>query len=414
MNQRPNVIALAPNCDLTDVGEAWCAAKWVQELSKCADVTLLTQERSGRKPLEQQFPNVHVISKLEPSWAMRLTRLNAMAKLSYPSFYRWAKVQISRLIEAGHEFDVAHQFTPLALRFPSPFSAFDIPYILGPLGGSLPTPEGFKVECNNSAHWYTKLRILDAYRLKYDRHLKTSYEKASVIMGVAPYVGDHMEHLNIKRFIVESELGADDLPDLSHFKNYPSKQFRLLHVGRGVRTKGLRDTIKAMSLLPTLDLHLDVAGQGEEIEMCQAMACDMGLGEKITFHGQIPRSEVEMLYQKADVFCFPSFREPSGSVVYEALRRGLPVITADRGGPSHVVDASCGLKIPVTNPTRFARDIAAAINKLHQQPSARQSLSRGAHDRIRDIALWPHKIKRLLALYQSIIQQNQTTKELAS
>ena len=65
-----------------------------------------------------------------------------------------------------------------------------------------------------------------------------------------------------------------------------------------------------------------------------------------------------------DVFCFPSFREPAGNVLYEAMRHGLPIITADRGGPAWIVDASVGIKIPVTNPGDFATDIAAALRKL--------------------------------------------------
>ena len=45
------------------------------------------------------------------------------------------------------------------------------------------------------------------------------------------------------------------------------------------------------------------------------------------------RAEVEALYESHDLFCFPSFREPAGGVLYEAMRHGLPVITTDRGGP---------------------------------------------------------------------------------
>ena len=186
MNYRPKVLALAPYCDGTDVGEAWCAFQWVNELSKEADVTLLSLERPGRTPLAEQLENTCVISRPEPKWARTHERLNAMAKLSYRTYFKWAKKQISELLAGGEVFDVAHQFSPIALRFPSPLKHFDIPYVLGPLGGSLSTPEAFKGECETAA-WYTHLRGIDSARLRFDPFLKSSYGRASTVLGVAPY-----------------------------------------------------------------------------------------------------------------------------------------------------------------------------------------------------------------------------------
>ena len=38
----------------------------------------------------------------------------------------------------------------------------------------------------------------------------------------------------------------------------------------------------------------------------------------------------------SDLFVFPSFREPSGRVISEALTWGLPVITTNRGRPGAI------------------------------------------------------------------------------
>mgnify|MGYP002261134761 CR=1 FL=1 len=80
--------------------------------------------------------------------------------------------------------------------------------------------------------------------------------------------------------------------------------------------------------------------------------------------GRVPRQAVTGLYEAADVFLFPSFREPSGSAVFEALGHGLPVITVDRGGPGHVVTSQCGIKVPVNDPDQMANAIAAAIQEI--------------------------------------------------
>lgn len=410
MSYRPKVLALAPYCDGTDVGEAWCAFQWVNELSKKADVTLLSLERPDREPLAAQLENTRVISRSEPAWARTHERLNAMAKLSYRTYFKWAKKQIAVLLAGGQKFDVAHQFSPIALRFPSPLKHFSIPYVLGPLGGSLSTPEAFKIECETAA-WYTRFRGVDSFRLRYDPFLKSSYQKASAVLGVAPYVQDLLRHCNLQRFEVMSELGVAKVKEPNAAK-YCREGIRLLHVGRGVRTKGLRDLIRAVAYLKDVSgLHLDVAGKGPEMEVCEQLAKDLGVSQFVTFHGQVTRAEVDKLYAQADVFAFPSFREPSGSVVYEALSHGVPTIVADRGGPGYVVDDTCGFRVSVTEPETFSLQIANAIRTLSSMPQLRRRLSEGAIDKMRKIALWPSKIESLLDLYQSIENQRNERKE---
>lgn len=410
MTYKPKILALAPYCDGTDVGEAWCAFQWVNELSKQADVTLLSLERPGRKSLADQLPNTRVISHLEPAWARTHERINAMAKLSYRSYSYWAKKQIRKLLIDGERFDVAHQFSPIALRFPSPLKHFDIPYVLGPLGGSLATPKAFKRECETAA-WYTRLRAIDRVRLRYDPFLKSSYRKASVVIGVAPYVKELLKHSKVKRFEVMSELGIAEVKPPTP-KKFSRSGVRLLHVGRGVRTKGLRDLIRSLAHLKDVEgLHLDVAGKGPEMPVCEQLTKDLGISHRVTFHGQIARAAVDKLYAEADLFAFPSFREPSGSVIYEALSHGVPTIVADYGGPAHVVDDTCGLRVPVTEPETFSVQIANAIRTLASMPELRRRLSEGALQKMQKIALWPSKISALLDLYQSIENQQNERKE---
>ena len=404
MTKKLNVLVVVPHCDGTDVGEAWCAYMWISELSKEANITLVTQERPRRRPLADQFTDVKIISRPEPVWALKYPRLNAMAKLTYPGFYFWAKRQIQALLKEGNHFDVAHQFSPIALRFPSPLVAFHIPYVLGPLGGSLATPDAFKAECRSGA-WFTRLRAFDRLRLAWDPFLRRSYKHASMVLGVAPYVGQLLGKKTLTRFGVESELGVTQLKTPNHTHTDRKKGLRLLHVGRGVRSKGLRDCIRAMAKTKDIPgLHLDVAGRGEEMPICEALAVKLGVRHRVTFHGQLNKKEIDRLYERADVFCFPSFREPSGCVIFEAMSFGLPVIAADRGGPGHVVDDSCGFKIAVTNTTDFPKHIANAVRTLAAMPELRQRLSEGALAKMASIGLWPAKISRLLSLYRQIRQ----------
>ena len=405
MSGKPSVLALAPYCDGEDVGEAWCAHQWIANLAPHASVTLLTLRRKGRTPASIQLPHVEVVEWDEILSSGRFSRLASMMKPGYVGYYTAVRRWIAGALAGGRRFDIAQQFSPIALRYPSPLAEFPVPYVMGPLGGSLETPDGFADECRSSA-WYTRLRGLDRFRLQRDPMLRRTYSRAAAVLGVAPYVQDLLEHARPHRFEVMSELGIDSLaPD--HAAVSPGGRLNLVHVGRAVRTKGLRDCIRAIARLPDdVSVHLHVAGQGEETAACLAEAQSLGVSDRVTFHGQVSRAAVEKLYARADVFLFPSFREPSGSVVFEALRHGLPVITTDRGGPGFVIDDSCGITVPAINPDQLAGDLAAAISRIARDGSLRGRLARGARERVARIGLWENKIRWLLALYAELLDAN--------
>lgn len=408
MSNPLRVLAIAPYCDGLDVGEAWCAHQWIAHLSRRARVTLLTLRRAGRTPPSAQLPGVEVIEWDEPLGPQRLGRVASMLKPGYLAFHAEARRWIAAALARGRRFDVAHQFTPVALRYPSPLAGFPVPYVLGPGGGSLDTPSGFEEECGSAA-WYTRLRGIDRLRLRHDPVLRQSYAGAAVVLGVAPYVGELLAPVAPRRFEVISELGIDALAPPVVRQDRPGC-LRLVHVGRAVRTKGLRDAVRAMARLPEdLDVRLEVAGQGEETALCRREAEHFGIAERIRFHGQLPRAEIETLYARADAFLFPSFREPSGSVVFEALRHGLPVITTDRGGPGHVINPSCGFTVPALSPVQLACDLARSIERLARDPALRRRLGQGARRRVQAIGLWDNKINWLLDLYGQVVAISDST-----
>ena len=92
-----------------------------------------------------------------------------------------------------------------------------------------------------------------------------------------------------------------------------------------------------------------------------------------------------------------------GGVLFEALHWGLPVITAARGGPDFIVDDSCGIRVPVTDPERYPRDIAAAVRRLAGDPALRRRLGAGARERIAGFGTWEETASRLIELYRQTI-----------
>ncbi len=395
------VLLIAPNVDATDVGEALMAFKWAEALSAVVDLTVLTFQRPGRPNVAAQLPGARVVTWPEPAWAMGHERLNAMLKPAWPVFARRVRQWLATALEHGERFDVTHQLMPQAARYASPLRHFDVPYIIGPLGGALGTPEAFRSEAAG-APLFTRLRALDAVRFRHDPWLRATYANASCVLGVAPYVRDILRDVPLRRFEPVLELGIDDVAPPSVRQAKPG-QLRVLHVGRAVRTKGLRDVVRALAHLRDLPgVRLTSAGAGEELDICRAEAERLGVADRVNFLGRIPREEVEALYASHDVFCFPSFREPAGGVLYEAMRNGLPVITADRGGPGWIVDASSGIRLRVTDPMTYAGAIADALRHLAETPDLASRLGAGARDKVLREGLWSVKARAMADLYRDV------------
>lgn len=399
---RRHVLLIAPNIDGTDVGEAFVAFKWAEALCGLVDLTVLSFERPGRKALASQLPGARVVSWSEPSWALRYERLNSMLIPAWPVFCGHVRNWIKAEKAAGNIFDVAHQLMPQAARYASPLTRSGIPHVIGPLGGGLDTPPGFVNEMGASA-WYTRLRRFDRTRLRFDPWLRRSYREANLVLGVAPYMRDVLSSIALKRFEPVLELGIDALAE-DVVRQAGTDRLKLLHVGRGVRTKGLRDVVRALALLKDRPgITLTSAGAGEEIDICRSEAKRLGVLDRVRFLGEIPRVQVEDLYRQADVFAFPSFREPAGGVLYEAMRWGLPIISVKRGGPNWIVDDGCGLRLNVTTPEALAVDIAAAARQLADDPGLRRDLGSAARDKVAREGLWQPKAASLVELYESIL-----------
>jgi glycosyltransferase involved in cell wall biosynthesis len=396
------LLLIAPTCDGQDVGEAWVAYQWVRRLAQRHEVTLLTYHKRDASPASCQLSGLRVVEWAEPALLGRAERLNSMLKPGYLHFYWRARRWIRRALARGERFDLAHQPVPVAMRYPSPVAGFDIPYIMGPVGGSLDSPPTFRQE-EDTAAWYVGLRSLDRLRLRRDPLLRKTFDGASCVIGIAPYVRDALKDRSIRRFEIMSETGIEKLPDPVD-RSARRGQLKLLFVGRLIRTKGARDAIRAMNLLRDLPVVLDIVGEGSDRAACEALVSELQLKDRVFFHGQKPRDEVDNFYTAADIFVFPSYREPGGNVIFEAMGSGLPMVVCDQGGPGSAVDDSCGIRLHAVSPEQYAQDIACAIARLVSDQNFRLSLGEQARRRVAEIALWDRKIEQLEILYNTILK----------
>jgi glycosyltransferase involved in cell wall biosynthesis len=396
------ILLIAPSFDANTPGESWSTYKWVQGISERCETVVLTQHKRGWDPAQSPVKARQVVNWDEPRLPGMNGRIAWELKPGYVFFYHRARRWIKAALRRGEHFDLIHQINPLALRYPCPARGLGVPYVIGPLAGSLPTPEAMRASTPEK-QWYRKLRSLDSFRLRHDPWLKGSYAGAAAIIGVAPYVEELLGPCAPRRFEIMAETGVESVASTPKTPPQPGEPLRLLFVGRLIRTKGILEAIESVGLASkTHRLTFDIVGTGDLAGECEQLIARLGLGEIVRLHGRQPREEVFRWYDRSHVFLFPSYREPSGNVVFEAMSRGLPVITSSVGGPGYVVTALCGYCIAPQRRDAYVSSLADAITSIAGRPQNLEKMSAAALEHISAIAAWPIKITNLQSLYAKI------------
>lgn len=97
------------------------------------------------------------------------------------------------------------------------------------------------------------------------------------------------------------------------------------------------------------------------------------------FLGHLNKERLRVTYASSDLFVFPSDTETYGNVILEAMASGLPVITADAGGPADIVRAAYGsgeCLFPPKNSEALAKKIDWLLHdELAHNRISKQSLT---------------------------------------
>ena len=106
--------------------------------------------------------------------------------------------------------------------------------------------------------------------------------------------------------------------DEHKFEKKP-ETWKFIYAGRLVKYKAIDKTLEALSKLKNQNYTFDVIGDGGEKDNLIALAKDLGIADKVTFHGRIPREEVLKYMRNAHVFVLISKGEIFGLVYLEAM-----------------------------------------------------------------------------------------------
>ena len=167
--------------------------------------------------------------------------------------------------------------------------------------------------------------------------------------------------------------------------------------------KGLDVLVRAMSKLPqNYPLRLRLVGEDwGGAELLRHLAQRLGVADRVTMVGKVPRPEVVREFAEADFLVLPSRFEPFGIVLLEAMAAGLPVVASRVGGiPEIVSEGETGLLVEPDNPDALAE----ALRLLCQNESLRFSMGRSARERVKRYA-WDSVVPRILSVFAEALQE---------
>ena len=165
-----------------------------------------------------------------------------------------------------------------------------------------------------------------------------------------------------------------------------------LFVGYDLKRKGLIFAIRALMLLPP-EYRLLIVGGEDSTGYYAGILTEAGLLNRVRFVG--PHRDISQFYNAADIFVFPTLYEPFGTVVVEAMGRGLPVVVSKRAGAAELITPGKEGYL-IENPEDH-EEIANLIGKIRQQGIACFS---GAALKTAGKATWESRAAELMAIYR--------------
>ncbi|NJI57984.1 glycosyltransferase family 4 protein [Microbacterium oxydans] len=176
----------------------------------------------------------------------------------------------------------------------------------------------------------------------------------------------------------------------------PRDANRIVFVGRLTAEKQVEVILKAMTKLdPALDTTFDIVGGGDQRKQLEHLAAQLGLADRVTFHGRTTDEELRALLSRASLFVIASIAELQSIATMEAMASALPIVAADAVALPHLVhDGENGYLFEPGNVDELA---ARLTDVLTAEPTEYERMQRASLD---GVAI--HDINRTLDTFEAL------------
>jgi glycosyltransferase involved in cell wall biosynthesis len=175
---------------------------------------------------------------------------------------------------------------------------------------------------------------------------------------------------------------------------------RLLCVARLIERKGIGTLLNAMAQLSQQNAVLHLVGGGRDELLLRDVAEDLGLGERVAFHGVMRHEDVLQMCRRCDVFVLPTLSESCSMALLEAMSHGLPVVTTRVGGNPFLIEQ---WRNGVLVAPGDVEELAQALQVLINNATLRQAMGAANVQKITDEFTWAVNANRYEHVYQTTL-----------
>jgi glycosyltransferase involved in cell wall biosynthesis len=419
------VLAIAYACNPTRGSEDAVGWGWINAIAQQHDVTVITADYNR--------PDIE---------ATGVGLMGARSSLQFryvknrPWHYRpwggWAKIEASPakpimnlaysnwLDDALHlaaketapgSYDLIHLITYVGWRFCGKFYQLDLPFVWGPIGGLMNTPWSLMPALGlKGAVYYTGRNIVNSLQIALLSGPRKALRKSrgAVIAATSEIHKALLANFGSGSRVI-CEVGSPDVGPVEPRFRASGEPFRICWSGPHVPGKALHLLLKAVAILPgESSFHIEILGDGPFRKSWQALAQRLGIGQRCTWRGRLPRSAALEVMRGCHTMAITSLKELTSTVAVEAISLGLPVVTLNHCGLADLVTDACGIKVDVQSVDQIVHDLSVALLRVMNDEVLRRRLSQGALARSLDYS-WSKKLVSLNEVYdQALASSNRT------
>lgn len=209
--------------------------------------------------------------------------------------------------------------------------------------------------------------VYDSWKYKFMRFIITRfYQIAEKRIRIVTQNEEDCSELKLNQATVIPGSGVTASKSIDKGTKKSTDPIRLLYVGRLLKSKGIEEAVKTLTLIQekSINVTLTIAGSIDTQNpdsISNELISQIKSIEGIEYLNYV--DNVAKLYQKSDVLLFPSFyREGVPRVIIEALSHGLTIITTNTPGCNSTVSNN-GILLDNDYATKASEYIASLTNE---------------------------------------------------
>ena len=242
------------------------------------------------------------------------------------------------------------------------------------------------------------------------------YKKAKRIIYIPPYASDYFSNLGVplnKTKHIPNGVDLNRFPKILGDLNTNDKVFKLTYTGHFGPSAGLKDAIKAISLIieKGYDVLLRLIGDGSERSILEEMVKEGNLSPWINIIGPVPKEEVYKYLITSDALLHieldfdTSKWGGSPNKIYDYLASGKPIIYCSNFVKEWLDKINCGLYAPPGNAEKLADTIVEIIN---MKPEERAAMGERGRNYVEEYHSISFLSKEFSSLINSVIEEERS------